>query len=836
MEQQQNGKLCSALLQTIFHEKDLMERGMQTIMVSKKDGITELFNSDRLQATVEWAASGYEKVIDCAAIIADAQKNLFDGISPAQIDELLILACTMLIEVDPLYGFVAARLLIKKLFKEVTTHSIMRSDRDTLYRQSFVDSIVFGSQHGIFDRRMLDFDLPFLASKLSPERDYLFDYMGLKTLYERYFVKNDSVRLELPQAFWMRVAMGLSYNEPNKNEMAVLFYDTISSFLYIPGTPTLLHAGLVRPQLSSCYLTTIEDDLIHIFKCYGDNAQLSKWSGGVANDWSNIRACGSFIRTIKLPSQGVIPFLKIANDVTAAINRSGKRRSATCVYLETWHFEIEDFIDLKKNTGDERRRTHDINTAHWIPDLFMERVIHDQQWTLFCPSETPDLHHLYGHAFKVRYEEYEERARKGGLNLFKVIPAKQLWRKMLSRLFETGHPWITFKDPSNIRSPQDHVGVVHSSNLCTEILLNTSADETAVCNLGSINLAKHVTNGFFDHEKVASTVTIAVRMLDNVIDINYYPTKEAKNANLRHRPIGLGLMGFQDALYQLNLNFDSEDALNFADESMEIISYHAILASSMLAKERCSYQSYKGSKWDRGIFPQDSIDLVEQERGIPVEVRRSSSLDWTFVRNHVREYGMRNSNVMAIAPTATISNIVGCFPCIEPIYKNLYVKSNMSGEFTVVNKYLVQDLKLCNLWNPIMLDKLKYFDGNVQMIEEIPLPLKQKYKEAFELDPLFLLDVTAVRSKWIDQGIAHNVFMKGTSGKLLEEIYLHAWRSGLKTTYYLRTLGASQIEKSTLDAKQFGFTQKRSYEMQKNQDVIEKTCSISQDPECEVCQ
>lgn len=836
MEQQQNGKLCSALLQTIFHEKDLMERGMQTIMVSKKDGITELFNSDRLQATVEWAASGYEKVIDCAAIIADAQKNLFDGISPAQIDELLILACTMLIEVDPLYGFVAARLLIKKLFKEVTTHSIMRSDRDTLYRQSFVDSIVFGSQHGIFDRRMLDFDLPFLASKLSPERDYLFDYMGLKTLYERYFVKNDSVRLELPQAFWMRVAMGLSYNEPNKNEMAVLFYDTISSFLYIPGTPTLLHAGLVRPQLSSCYLTTIEDDLIHIFKCYGDNAQLSKWSGGVANDWSNIRACGSFIRTIKLPSQGVIPFLKIANDVTAAINRSGKRRSATCVYLETWHFEIEDFIDLKKNTGDERRRTHDINTAHWIPDLFMERVIHDQQWTLFCPSETPDLHHLYGHAFKVRYEEYEERARKGGLNLFKVIPAKQLWRKMLSRLFETGHPWITFKDPSNIRSPQDHVGVVHSSNLCTEILLNTSADETAVCNLGSINLAKHVTNGFFDHEKVASTVTIAVRMLDNVIDINYYPTKEAKNANLRHRPIGLGLMGFQDALYQLNLNFDSEDALNFADESMEIISYHAILASSMLAKERCSYQSYKGSKWDRGIFPQDSIDLVEQERGIPVEVRRSSSLDWTFVRNHVREYGMRNSNVMAIAPTATISNIVGCFPCIEPIYKNLYVKSNMSGEFTVVNKYLVQDLKLCNLWNPIMLDKLKYFDGNVQMIEEIPLALKQKYKEAFELDPLFLLDVTAVRSKWIDQGIAHNVFMKGTSGKLLEEIYLHAWRSGLKTTYYLRTLGASQIEKSTLDAKQFGFTQKRSYEMQKNQDVIEKTCSISQDPECEVCQ
>jgi len=835
MEEQHNSISRSSLLHNnIFHEKDLMERSMQTIMVSKKDGITELFNRNRLETTVEWAAHKYETIINSNAIINDTQKNLFDGISPTQIDELLILAATSLIELDPAYGIVAAKFLLKKLFKEVTTHSIMRTDRNTLYRQSFVDGIVFGAQHGIFDRRMLDFDLTFLASKICPERDYLFDYMGIKTLYERYFVKNDTVRIELPQAFWMRVAMGLSYNEANKNEAAATFYDTMSNFLYIPGTPTLLHAGLVRPQLSSCYLTTIEDDLVHIFKCYGDNAQLSKWSGGVANDWSNIRACGSLIKTIKTESQGVIPFLKITNDITAAINRSGKRRSATCVYLETWHLEIEDFIDLKKNTGDERRRTHDINTAHWIPDLFMERVFQDESWTLFCPSEVADLHDLYGQAFKIRYQEYEERTRKGTIHLFKVIPAKQLWRKMLSRLFETGHPWITFKDPSNIRSPQDHVGVIHSSNLCTEILLNTSADETAVCNLGSINLAKHITNETFDRQKVAATVTTAIRMLDNVIEINFYPTKEAKNSNMRHRPIGLGIMGFQDALYQLNINFDSQDALRFADESMEIIAYYAILGSSTLSKERSAYQSYKGSKWDRGIFPQDSIDLVEQERGLLIDINKGGILDWTPVRNHVRDYGMRNSNVMAIAPTATISNIVGCFPCIEPIYKNLYVKSNMSGEFTVVNKYLVQDLKFYNIWSPEMLDQLKYFDGNLQMIDSIPTVLKNKYKEAFELDPLFLLDMTAARGKWIDQSIAHNVFMKGTSGKLLEDIYIHAWKSGIKTTYYLRTLGASQIEKSTLDAKKFGFTQKRSYESQ--QDIIEKTCSISQDPGCDVCQ
>jgi ribonucleoside-diphosphate reductase alpha chain len=851
MEQQKNNKTNGAFMHGIPHEKDIMEHGGHTIMVTKKGGVSELLNIERMRATMTWAVGVHGQAVDISSIVLDTQKNLFDGVSPAEIDESLILSTISFTEQDPAHGYIGGRLLLKRLFKEVTGHSIMRMDKKSLYEQSFIDGIVFGAQHTIFDRRMLDFDLNYLSQKLVFDRDYLFDYMGLKTLYERYFGKHETTRFELPQSFWMRVAMGLCYNEPNKNEMAGRFYDTMSTFAYVPGTPTLLHSGLTRPQLSSCFLTTVEDDLKHIFKCYGDNAQLSKWSGGVANDWSNIRACGSFIHTIKTESQGVVPFLKIANDVTAAINRSGKRRSATCVYLETWHYEIEDFIDLKKNTGDERRRTHDINTANWIPDLFMKRVESDGQWTLFSPEEVPDLHHIYGKKFDTRYEEYEERARKGGIKLFKVISARGLWRKMLSRLFETGHPWITFKDPSNIRSPQDHAGIIHSSNLCTEILLNTSADETAVCNLGSINLSEHIKNGQLDGEKVAQTVTTAVRMLDNVIDINFYPTAEAKNANTRHRPIGLGLMGFQDALYKLNIEFESQQALQFADESMEIIAYHSILASSMLAKEWSAYQSYRGSKWDRGIFPQDTIDLLEQEREMLIDIKRGGKLDWTPVRNHVREYGMRNSNVMAIAPTATISNIVGCFPCIEPIYKNLYVKANMSGEFTIINKYLVEDLKNYGLWDHDMIDQLKYFDGNVQMIQSIPGFIKQKYKESFELDPLWLLTISATRGKWIDQSTSHNVFMKGVSGTLLHDIYMHAWKSGIKTTYYLRTLGASQIEKSTLDAKKFGFTQKRTYEAQgsvdNQQEIVQfadkeaqiadqKTCKLSEDPECDVCQ
>jgi ribonucleoside-diphosphate reductase alpha chain len=830
------------------------EKNLYMFSVVKPDGVKERVSEQRLRQSISWASIGYESFIDVELIVGETLKNIFDGITPHAIAEALILAATTFIERDPLYSKVAARLQLKKLFRQVTHTSIVRTDHEAIYRKAFVNGITTGIDLELFDERLADFDLEYLAQQLSPERDNLFDYMGMNTLYKRYFLRHETRYIELPQAFWMRVAMGLSYNESNKNKAAVDFYNVMSTLHYVPSTPTLLHSGLTRPQLSSCFLSTVEDDLVDIFKSYSDSAMLAKWSGGVAVDWSNIRACGSMVNSIKTESQGVVPFLKINNDVVAAINRSGKRRSAAVVYLETWHLEIEDFIDLRKNTGDERRRTHDINTANWIPDLFMKRVIADENWTLFSPEETPDLHHLYGNAFEKRYKEYEELIKLNVITMHKTISARGLWRKMLSRLFETGHPWITFKDPCNIRSPQDHVGVVHSSNLCTEITLNTSAEEIAVCNLGSVNLAHHVVNGKLDTEKLSKTVNVAVRMLDNVVDINYYPVKETKTSNLRHRPVGLGVMGFQDLLYQVGLNFSSQDIIAYADEVMELIAYNAILTSSQLAQERGAYLSYQGSKWDRNIFPQDTIDLLEKERGVAVEVSRKSTLDWTPVREHVQRHGMRNSNVMAIAPTATIANIAGVFPSIEPIYKNIYVKANMSGEFTVVNQYLVNDLKTLGLWDQEMLELLKYYDGNVQMIESIPQELKDKYQEAFEIDPLHLINITASRGKWIDQSISHNVFMKGVSGKQLNDIYIAAWKAGLKTTYYLRTLGASQIEKSSLDANKFGFTQKRIYKTVENAAVENtevaaqetmasddaivagKTCSISSDPECDVCQ
>ena len=603
------------------------------------------------------------------------------------------------------------------------------------------------------------------------------------------------------------------------------------------------------------------DDLHHIFKSYGDNAQLSKWSGGVANDWSNIRGVGSIIQSNRIESQGVIPFLKIANDAALAINRSGRKRGAVVAYLETWHFEIEDFLNLKRNTGDERRRTHDMNTANWIPDLFMKRVINNKKWTLFSPHDVPDLHDLYGKKFEKRYEEYEEMVKRGEIKQFKIVDAVKLWRKMLSMLFETGHPWMTFKDSCNIRSPQDHIGVVHSSNLCTEITLNTSEDEIAVCNLGSINLGRHIIDGKLDVKLIEKTVRTAIRMLDNVIDINFYPTKEARNSNLKHRPIGFGLMGFQDALYKLDINFDSKNAIEFADKSMEIISYYAILTSSELAKERGAYESYKGSKWDRGIFPVDTLDLLEEERGMKIDVSRMENLDWTAVRQHVKEFGIRNSNVMAIAPTATIGNISGAYPCIEPIYKNIYVKANVSGEFTIINHYLVEDLKKLNLWNDEMLEQLKYNDGNLNKIAGIPDKLKDKYKEAFDIEATSLIDIAAARGKWIDQSQSLNIFIQGVSGKKLDDAYMYAWSKGLKTTYYLRGMAATQIEKSTLDAQKYGFTQKRETNKETNvktsteddkikispivtkpiNAVIEskkappKLCLI-EDPDCEACQ
>ncbi|HTM06285.1 MAG TPA: ribonucleoside-diphosphate reductase subunit alpha [Patescibacteria group bacterium] len=848
-------------LNKVNHDKSLcgiMNDSLYGIKIVRDDGLISSLNLERMRASLEWAAAGWHHVVDIELILQEVSKYLFDGIRANEIAESLILAVISLMERDPAYSYVAGKLLFKKLFKEVTGHSTMRTDRDLMYHQAFIDGIIAGVNQDLYDVRLKDFDLEFLASKLLCERDHLFDYMGLRILYERYFSKTEAKHFELPQAFWMRVSMGLCLHEQDKNGMAVKFYDILSTFKYTPSTPTLLHAGLKRPQLSSCFLNTVEDDLHHIFKCYGDNAQLSKWSGGVATDFSNVRACGATIDSIKTESQGVVPFLKIANDVTAAINRSGKRRGATVVYLETWHYEIEDFLDLKRNTGDERRRTHDINTANWIPDLFMKRVQEDGQWTLFSPDEVPDLHHIYGSKFEERYVHYEQETVAGRIKLYKTVEAKALWRKMLGRLFETGHPWITFKDPANIRSPQDHAGVIHSSNLCTEILLNTSAEETAVCNLGSINLGIHAINGALNKSILADTVHCAVRMLDNVIDINFYPTVEAKQANFRHRPVGLGVMGFQDALYKLDISFDSQEAINFSDESMEFIAYHAITASSDLAKERGAYFSYKGSKWDRNIFPQDTIDLLERERGLPIKVRRGGVLDWEPVRQKVRAYGMRNSNVMAIAPTATISNIVGCFPCIEPIYKNLYVKSNMSGEFTIVNKYLIADLQKLGLWNNNMLNKIKYFDGSLQSIEEIPAHIKNKYKEAFELDPIHLVHITAHRGKWIDQSISHNVFIKGTSGKLLHDVFMEGWHYGQKTFYYLRTLGATQIEKSTLDAKEFGFTQKRDFgnatfsirsvqeklNNEEQQDAVGagdegsevRACSLEQNPECDVCQ
>lgn len=816
------------------------------LTVKKKDGTLAPLDIERMRQTLSWAARGYEASIDISRILDETIRNMYPEMPCHEVAEAFILGASAFIEQDPSYSSLASRLLFKKLFKEVTDQSVQHAEHHRLYQKSFNKAMTEGVQSGLYDERIKEFDLDFLARHLCPERDELIGYMGLRTLYERYFTKLDEKRIELPQTFWMRIAMGLSFNEPNKNERAVEFYEVMSQLHYIPSTPTLLHASLTRPQLSSCFLTTVEDDLEHIFKCLSDNAQLSKWSGGVANDWTNIRAVGAQIKSIKTESQGVIPFLKINNAVTAAINRSGKRRAATVVYLETWHLEVEDFLDLRKNTGDERRRAHDINTAHWVPDLFMKRVLADGEWTLFSPHDVPDLHHIYGKEFEKRYTFYEEKARRGELDLYKVVSATSLWRKMLSRLFETGHPWITFKDVCNIRSPQDHVGVVHSSNLCTEITLNTSPEEVAVCNLGSINLARMVDEGRLQPERLAKTVKTAVRMLDNIIDINFYPIKETANSNLKHRPVGLGVMGLQDALYQCDIAFNTQEALDFADESMENIAYHAILASSELAQERGHYQSYPGSKWDRGLFPQDTLALVEAERGIQLDKAGSSErLDWTPVRQSVKAYGMRNSNVMAIAPTATISTIAGTVPSIEPIYKNIYVKANMSGEFTVVNSYLVHDLKKLGLWDAHMLELLKYYDGQVQKIEGIPPHLKAKYQEAFDIDPLWLLTFTAARGRWIDQSQAHNVFMKGVSGKQLHEIYMTAWKLGLKTTYYLRTLGASQIEKSTLDAKKFGFTQKRDYtpaleitsvKVEYTVEEAAKACSLESDPDCESCQ
>ena len=796
------------------HQKAREERKNQVaersllgkLTVVKRDGRAVLFDISEIQEAIQKCAHGFDGEIDPDLIARETVRNVFDGISTADIDRAVLMAASSFIERDPAYAKVAARLFMRRIYREVI--GVARSRQDG-YRQAFVRGIRRGVEQGRFDERLLEFNLGRLADALDTARDDLLNFMGVQTLHERYFARAGNTLLETPQAFWMRVAMGLALLEDDCNERAVSFYQVMSTLRFVPSTPTLFHAGTTHPQLSSCFLTTVEDDLEHIFKSLADNAQLSKWSGGLGNDWSSIRGTGAHIRSTNVESQGVIPFLKIASDVTLAINRSGKRRGATCAYLETWHLDIEDFLDLRRNTGDERRRTHDMNTANWIPDLFMKRVAQDGDWTLFSPDETPDLHDLYGQAFEKRYLEYERKARAGLLARTGTVSALKLWRKMLSMLFETGHPWITFKDPSNIRSPQDHAGVVHSSNLCTEITLNTSREETAVCNLGSVNLEKHVVDGALQAQTLAATVQTAMRMLDNVIDVCFYPTPEARASNLRHRPVGLGVMGFADALFKLDIPFASPEAIAFADRSMELVAHSAILGSSRLAAERGAYSSYRGSKWDRGLLPQDTLDLLEQERGQRIEVPRGGELDWEPVRAHVREHGMRNSNTMAIAPTATISTISGCFPSIEPIYQNVYVKSNISGEFTVANPYLVSDLKQAGLWDRHLFEELKFHDGSVQAIHAIPERLRAKYRTAFEVDPLHCLRMTAARGKWIDQSQSHNVFMRGTSGQALSDIYRTAWQLGLKTTYYLRTLAASQVEKSTLGSR-YGFTQKRA--------------------------
>lgn len=806
------------------------------IKVKKRSGKIVPFDIKEVEAAIENACEGFPKCVEIPELVKFVKLGMYDGITTAEINKVVVMTLKAHIERDPSFTYITARFLINDLCKEVIGVDEFSKHFTSLHQKGFINCIKEGIEKKRLDPRLADFDVEVLSKALDTSRDKLFESMGVQVLHDRYFLRdNEQKFLETPQYFWMRIAMGLSILEENKNEKAIEFYNTISQMLYVPSTPTLLHSGTHLPQMSSCFLSTTEDDLHHIFKVIGDNAQLSKWSGGVANDWTNIRATNALVKSINTGSQGVIPFLKIVDATTNSINRSGKRRGATCVYLETWHADIESFLDLRKNTGDDRLRTHDTNTANWIPDLFMKRVAEDGQWTLFSPDETPDLHHIYGRAFETRYEEYEKMADEGKIRLFKRIKATDLWRKMIMMVFETGHPWMTWKDPSNIRSPQDHVGVVHGSNLCTEITLNTSKEEIAVCNLGSLNLVRHMENGVFNWDLLARTTEIAMRMLDNVIDIGFYPVKEAKDSNVKHRPVGLGIMGLQDVFFRTNLNFDSIEAVDFSDQLMEFVSWHAIMGSSLLAQERGAYDSFKGSKWDRGIFPVDTIELLEKERGISTGIAPTGRIDWTPVREAVKKHGMRNSNCMAIAPTATIANISGCLPSIEPIYKNIYVKSNFSGEFTVVNSYLVEELKQLNLWNKDMIEKLKHFEGNLTEIGEIPGALKAKYKETFQIDPYWVIAHAARRGKWIDQSQSINIFMSTQSGRAISDTYMNAWKMGLKTTYYLRTLGATAIEKSTVDINK-NFDSKPNEDKPVAQIKMKPKVTVYEDATCESCQ
>ncbi|MGG5872137.1 ribonucleoside-diphosphate reductase subunit alpha [Pseudomonas peli] len=824
-----------------------------SIRVTHLDGTVAPLDMGRLNTIVTEACEGLAEV-DGELIQKETLKNLYDGVAQSDVSTALVMTARTLVEREPNYSYVTARLLMDNIraeglgFLGVAT-SATHHEMSELYAKALPAYIAKGIEYELLNPVLASFDLEKLGKAINHERDQQFTYLGLQTLYDRYFIHKDGTRFELPQVFFMRVAMGLAIEEKQKEDRAIEFYNLLSSFDYMASTPTLFNAGTLRPQLSSCYLTTVPDDLSGIYNAIHDNAMLSKFAGGLGNDWTPVRALGAYIKGTNGKSQGVVPFLKVVNDTAVAVNQGGKRKGAVCAYLETWHMDIEEFIELRKNTGDDRRRTHDMNTANWIPDLFMKRVFDDGQWTLFSPSEVPDLHDLTGKAFEERYEYYEALTQYGGkIKLFKTIQAKDLWRKMLSMLFETGHPWLTFKDPCNLRSPQQHVGVVHSSNLCTEITLNTNADEIAVCNLGSVNLPNHIVDGKLDTAKLEKTIKVAVRMLDNVIDINYYSVPQARNSNFKHRPVGLGIMGFQDALYLQHIPYGSDAAVEFADKSMEAVSYYAIQASCDLADERGAYSTFDGSLWSKGILPLDSQQILIESRGQKyIDVDLTESLDWAPVRARVQK-GIRNSNIMAIAPTATIANITGVSQSIEPTYQNLYVKSNLSGEFTVINPYLVRDLKARGLWDSVMINDLKYYDGSVQQIERIPQELKDLYATAFEVDTKWIVDAASRRQKWIDQAQSLNLYIAGASGKKLDVTYRMAWYRGLKTTYYLRALAATSTEKSTINTGKLNAVSSGGndglsaapakapeVEMSAGPAPVPKACAIDE-PDCEACQ
>jgi ribonucleoside-diphosphate reductase alpha chain len=820
--------------ETAEEEPQQAELGMKVIL---DDGTEATLDIRRINTIVEEACDGL-KDVSAEEIIEEAKKNLYDGVTMEDVRTSLVMTARTLVEKEPNYTFVTARILLDNLRTEALTFlevkgEATQEEMEKLYPEVLETFIRKGIENEIVNPELLNMDIKKLGAALKPERDRNFTYLGLQTLYDRYFIHKENVRYELPQVFFMRVAMGLSINEENREEKAIEFYNLLSSFDYMSSTPTLFNSGTIHSQLSSCYLTTVPDDLHGIYGAIQDNAMLSKWAGGLGNDWTPVRGLGSHIKGTNGKSQGVVPFLKVVNDTAVAVNQGGKRKGAVCSYLETWHVDIEEFLELRKNTGDDRRRTHDMNTANWVPDLFMKRVFEGKPWTLFSPNDTPDLHDLFGKAFEERYEHYESLTQSGEIEFFKKVDAGELWKKMLSMLFETGHPWVTFKDACNLRSPQQHTGVVHSSNLCTEITLNTSQEEIAVCNLGSVNLTHHLKDGKLDQEKLEQTINTAIRMLDNVININYYAVGAAENSNMKHRPIGLGIMGFHDSLYMLKVPYASDEAVEFADRSMEAVSYYAIKASSNLAKERGTYSSYEGSLWSKGVLPIDSVAYLKENRGDSyAEVDQSTSLDWDSLRELVLSQGMRNSNVMAIAPTATIANITGVSQSIEPTYQNLYVKSNLSGEFTVTNLHLVNALKEEGLWDSVMVNDLKYYDGSVKEVSRVPEQIKSVYATAFEVEPKWLVDAASRRQKWIDQSQSLNLYIDEPNGKKLDVMYRMAWLRGLKTTYYLRSRGATTTEKSTIATGELNAV---SASQEPMTGEAPDACSVL-DPDCEACQ